>query len=76
MLHFEEGTRLPPALALGDRSRVHFMARTMRVLGVAPDDPALVKRRVDFGPPPSQPTRWAYAPNVAPASNVPAGVVR
>jgi cell division protein FtsI (penicillin-binding protein 3) len=53
-----------------------IMARTMRVLGVAPDDPALVKRRVDFGPPPSQATRWAYAPNVAPASNVPAGVVQ
>jgi cell division protein FtsI (penicillin-binding protein 3) len=53
-----------------------IMARTMRVLGVAPDDPTLAKRRVDFGPPPSQATRWAYAPNVAPASIPQTGVVQ
>lgn len=53
-----------------------IMARTMRVLGVPPDDPTLAKRRVDFGPAPSQATRWAYAPNVVPASSSGAGVVR
>ena len=53
-----------------------IMERSMRVLGIAPDDPALIRRRVDFGPPPSETTRWAYAPNVAPAVSLPAGVVQ
>ncbi len=42
-----------------------IMARTMRVLGVPPDDPSVIKRKADFGPQPVRPTRWAYAPNAA-----------
>ncbi len=53
-----------------------IMARTMRVLGVPPDDPNLTGRRVDFGPAPANGNRWAYAPNVVPASMTRAGVVR
>jgi cell division protein FtsI (penicillin-binding protein 3) len=53
-----------------------IMERSMRLLGIAPDDPALIRRRVDFGPPPSQTTHWAYAPNVAPAASLPAEVVQ
>ncbi len=53
-----------------------IMARSMRVLAITPDDPALIRRQVDFGPPPSEATRWAYAPNVAPAETLPAGVVQ
>lgn len=40
-----------------------IMARSMRVLGIPPDDPSVIKRRADFGPVPYQATHWAYAPN-------------
>ena len=54
-----------------------IMERAMRVLGVPPDDPNIIERRIDFGPPPSDATRWAYAPNAVPvAATAPAGVVR
>jgi len=53
-----------------------IMARTMRVLGVPPDDPAMVKRQLDFGPAPAGATHWAYAPNVALADNGAGGVVQ
>lgn len=53
-----------------------IMARAMRVLGVPPDDPALVARKVDFGPMPSETTHWAYAPNALPGPGSRAGVVQ
>jgi cell division protein FtsI (penicillin-binding protein 3) len=53
-----------------------IVARTMRVLGIAPDDPSLIKRRADFGPLPVQATHWAYAPNAALAAGAPDGVVQ
>ncbi len=53
-----------------------IMARTMRVLGVPPDDPSVIKRKADFGPQPAQPTRWAYAPNAALSPAARAGVVQ
>jgi cell division protein FtsI (penicillin-binding protein 3) len=53
-----------------------IMARTMRVLGVPPDDPTMVKRKADFGPAPAGATHWAYAPNVALADNGAGGVVQ
>ncbi|MEE9266930.1 MAG: penicillin-binding protein 2, partial [Gammaproteobacteria bacterium] len=53
-----------------------IMARTMRVLGVPPDDPSVIKRQVDYGPEPVRPTRWAYAPNAALSPVARAGVVR
>ena len=42
-----------------------IMARTMRVLGIPPDDPSVIRREVDYGPVPSPSTHWAYAPNAA-----------
>ena len=69
--------RNPPDSGTANRTLyAEIMERSMRVLGIAPDDPALIRRRVDFGPPPSETTRWAYAPNVAPAASLPAGVVQ
>lgn len=53
-----------------------IMARTMRVLGIPPDDPSVIKRRADFGPMPVRATHWAYAPNAALASETPGGVVQ
>ena len=53
-----------------------IMARTMRVLGVPPDDPTMIRRQADFGPAPADATHWAYAPNVALADNAAGGVVR
>jgi cell division protein FtsI (penicillin-binding protein 3) len=53
-----------------------IMARTMRVLGVPPDDPSVIKRKADFGPRPVQATRWAYAPNAALLPATRAGVVQ
>jgi cell division protein FtsI (penicillin-binding protein 3) len=53
-----------------------IMARAMRVLGIAPDDPSVIKRKADFGPQPAQPTRWAYAPNAALSPAARAGVVQ
>ena len=53
-----------------------IMARTMRVLGVPPDDPTMVNRQVDFGPAPAETTHWAYAPNAVPADKAAGGVVR
>jgi cell division protein FtsI (penicillin-binding protein 3) len=42
-----------------------IMARTMRVLGIPPDDPTLIRREVDYGPAPMPSTHWAYAPNAS-----------
>lgn len=53
-----------------------IVARAMRVLGIAPDDPGLIKRRADFGPLPVQATHWAYAPNAVLAAGAPDGVVQ
>jgi len=54
-----------------------IMQRSMRVLGVPPDDPTIIERRIDFGPPPARATHWAYAPNVVPAAaTARAGVVQ
>jgi cell division protein FtsI (penicillin-binding protein 3) len=53
-----------------------IMAGAMRVLGVPPDDPSVIKREADFGPQPAQPTRWAYAPNAALLPAARAGVVQ
>ena len=53
-----------------------IMARTMRVLGIPPDDPSVIRREVDFGPMPSPSTHWAYAPNAALSGSLRDGVVR
>ena len=53
-----------------------IMARSMRALGVPPDDPAMVKRQADFGPAPATVSHWAYAPNAVLAAQAPGGVVR
>ena len=53
-----------------------IMARTLRVLGIPPDDPTIIRRTVDFGPAPDRPTRWAYAPNAGLSAALPDGVVR
>ena len=53
-----------------------IMACTMRILGVPPDDPAVIKRKADFGPQTVQATRWAYAPNAALLPATRAGVVQ
>ena len=53
-----------------------IMARTMRVLGVPPDDPSMIENKADFGPAPAGTTHWAYAPNAALASQAPDGVVQ
>ncbi len=42
-----------------------IMARTMRVLGIPPDDPSVIRREVDYGPAPVPSTHWAYAPNAS-----------
>ena len=42
-----------------------IMARTMRVLGIPPDDSSVIRREVDYGPVPPPSTHWAYAPNAA-----------
>jgi hypothetical protein len=52
------------------------MARTMRVLGVPPDDPSVIKRRADLGPAPTHSTHWAYAPNAALTPKTGDGVVQ
>jgi hypothetical protein len=52
------------------------MARTMRVLGVPPDDPSMIENKADFGPAPAGVTHWAYAPNAALAPQTPDGVVQ
>lgn len=53
-----------------------IMARTMRVLGIPPDDASVIRRRVDFGPVPARSTHWAYAPNAALSAAIPGEVVR
>ena len=53
-----------------------IMARTMRVLGVPPDDPSVIKRQADFGPAPIRSIHWAYAPNAALAPKARGGVVQ
>ncbi|GMQ95795.1 MAG: peptidoglycan D,D-transpeptidase FtsI [Gammaproteobacteria bacterium] len=53
-----------------------IMTRAMRVLGVPPDDPSVIKRQADFGPEPPRATRWAYAPNADLTSEAGGGVVR
>ncbi len=53
-----------------------IMTRAMRVLGVPPDDPSVIKRQADFGPEPPRATRWAYAPNADLTSKAGGGVVR
>jgi cell division protein FtsI (penicillin-binding protein 3) len=53
-----------------------IIARSMRALGIPPDDPAMVKRRADFGPAPVTVSRWAYAPNAVLTAQAPGGVVR
>ncbi|MDX1433604.1 MAG: penicillin-binding protein 2 [Gammaproteobacteria bacterium] len=51
--------------------------RAMRVLGMPPDDPGIIQRHVDYGPPRTGATRWAYAPNAVPAATAfDAGVVQ
>ena len=52
------------------------MARSMRVLGIPPDDPSFINRTVDFGPAPARATHWAYAPNAVLAADAVDGVVR
>ena len=47
------------------------------LLGMPPDDPGIIQRRVDYGPPRTGATRWAYAPNAVPAASAfDAGVVQ
>jgi cell division protein FtsI (penicillin-binding protein 3) len=53
-----------------------IMARTMRVLGIPPDDPSVIRRKVDFGPVPPPSTHWAYAPNAALTAAASDGVVQ
>jgi cell division protein FtsI (penicillin-binding protein 3) len=53
-----------------------IMARSMRVLGVPPDDPSVITRKADFGPQPAPPTLWAYAPNAPLSPAAHAGVVQ
>jgi cell division protein FtsI (penicillin-binding protein 3) len=53
-----------------------IMARSMRVLGIPPDDPTFITRRVDFGPAPAGATHWAYAPNAVLAAGSVDGVVQ
>jgi len=53
-----------------------IMTRAMRVLGVPPDDPSVIKRQADFGPAPPPVTRWAYAPNADLTPETGGGVVR
>jgi cell division protein FtsI (penicillin-binding protein 3) len=53
-----------------------IMTRAMRVLGVPPDDPSVIKRQADFGPEPPRATRWAYAPNADLTPEAGGGVVR